>query len=98
MAGFLHKKSYINIGLIYNITTRLTHGTGTGLGWVPQTRPVPVPTQPIPGYPRGFTNPCYALVVVAPKVVLHRPTPVIHHVVLLVDLEDLAQNNRKGHC
>jgi len=55
MAGFLHKKSYINIGLIYNITTHLTCGTGTGLGRVPQTRPVPVP-----GYPCGFTN-CYAL-------------------------------------
>jgi len=61
MAGFLHKKFYINIGLMYNVTTRLTRGTGTGLGRVPQTRPVPVPTQPIPGYPRGFTNPCYAL-------------------------------------
>ena len=34
---------------------------GTGLGQVPQTQPVPVSAQPIPGYPCGFTNPCYAL-------------------------------------
>jgi len=32
-----------------------------GLGRVPQTRPVPIPTKPIPAYPRGFPDPCYAL-------------------------------------
>jgi len=34
---------------------------GMGLGRVPQTWPVPIPTRPIPGYPHGFTNLCYAL-------------------------------------
>ena len=36
---------------------------GMGLGWVPQTEPVPVPTKPIPRYPLGFPDPCYALTV-----------------------------------
>ena len=34
---------------------------GTGLGRVPPTQPVPVPPKPIPGFPHGFLNPCYAL-------------------------------------
>jgi hypothetical protein len=39
-----------------------TRHTGVGFGWVPQTPPIPVPAKPIPGYPRGSANPCYALV------------------------------------
>ena len=33
-----------------------------GLGWVPQTGPIPVSTKPIPRYLHGFPDLCYALV------------------------------------
>src|SRR5438445_12316567 len=54
-----------NVLIILELKTRHTHSTGTGLGRVPQIRPIPVPAQPIPTYPRGFMNLCYALVVPA---------------------------------
>jgi len=46
--------NYIKIKLIKNPPNT---SCGYGLGVVPQTRPIPVPAPPIPGYPHGFTNP-----------------------------------------
>ena len=36
---------------------------GTSLAWVPETRPIPISIKPIPRYPCGFPNPCYALAI-----------------------------------
>ena len=51
--------------LPHHLKTCHTQPTGLGFQQVIWGWPVPIPIQPIPGYPREFTNPCYALVVLA---------------------------------